>query len=48
VKLSLIRKVLESTVEEPKQLGPPRKLRLVKEQESKGELHEEPLIDQVL
>jgi len=38
--------VLVSVVEESKQLMPPRKLVLAREQESTGELHDDPLINQ--
>jgi len=48
VKLSLIWNDRESFVEESKQLGPPRKLVLAKEQESTGELHEDPLMTQLV
>lgn len=37
-----------SVVEESKQLVPPRKLMLAREQESTGELHEDPLITQLV
>lgn len=37
-----------SVVEESKQLVPPRKLMLAREQESTGELHEDPLINQLV